>query len=197
LKKINKIVSFLKMLLDKKTFSLRELARGIGLVVSTFLAVPYGKLHFRSLERLKITALQKASGDFDAKVALDDASRDDLNWWIYKMPSVSFYCFQHQNALAVITTDASNLFWGAFVTEAKLNYLVEASRFNELRGVFDDCTILKSINFKELLAVKLALVHFVSERCWTHCTIKIRSDNTTALVHWRTLRILVALNRNL
>jgi hypothetical protein len=75
--KIEKIIYFLKTILSRKSVSIRELVRAVGLMVSTFLAVPYGRLHYRALERLKIEALKKSNGSFDALVVLDEPSKEN------------------------------------------------------------------------------------------------------------------------
>ena len=59
------LVSFRK-LVSKSTTSIREVAKVIGLLVASFSAVEYGKLHYRHLEREKIQALKFKYGNFDA-----------------------------------------------------------------------------------------------------------------------------------
>ncbi len=54
----------------------------------------------------------------------------------------------------------------------------------KVRGIFDAALGTERINFKELLAVKLvALFHFSELYGWNDCTIKVCSDNTTALAY--------------
>jgi UDP-galactopyranose mutase len=48
---------------DKDT--IRNVAKVIGLIVSTFFAVQYGKLHYRQLEQGKILALKRFKGNYD------------------------------------------------------------------------------------------------------------------------------------
>lgn len=52
--KTEKIIKVLEKLLREDSVSIRELARAIGLVVSTFPAVTYGRLHYRAMERQKM-----------------------------------------------------------------------------------------------------------------------------------------------
>jgi hypothetical protein len=49
----------------KTRTSIREVARVIGLLVSRFSAVDYGKLFYRNLERAKVEALKNVKGNFD------------------------------------------------------------------------------------------------------------------------------------
>ena len=57
-----------KDLLARHQCSLREVARFIGLAISSFRAVLPAKLHFRSLERFKIACLKQNNNNFDATV---------------------------------------------------------------------------------------------------------------------------------
>jgi hypothetical protein len=50
----------------KTRTSIPEVARVIGLLVSSFSAVDYGKLFYRNLERAKIEALNNFRGNVDA-----------------------------------------------------------------------------------------------------------------------------------
>ena len=58
--KIEKLQAEGSRFLSKTVISIRDLARVIGMIVSTFEAFPEGKLHFRQLEYAKIHALQTA-----------------------------------------------------------------------------------------------------------------------------------------
>ena len=108
-----KILELLKSLLNRQTFSIRELSRGIGMKVATFPAIPFGRLHYRGLERQKIVALDNSFGDYGTKIKLNKLSYDDLRWWIQCLPLNPSRCFKVQQTRAVITTDASLLAWGA------------------------------------------------------------------------------------
>ena len=62
---------------------IRVVARTIGVLVATFPAVPWGPLHFRSLEREKTLALKKNLGDYDGLMTLNEGrSYEHLQWWI-------------------------------------------------------------------------------------------------------------------
>ena len=56
--KKNKIKTVLTDCLGKCKISLRELARILGNIVASFPALTYGALHYRHLEREKITGLK-------------------------------------------------------------------------------------------------------------------------------------------
>ena len=62
--KKNKIQRLLTDRLGKCKISLRELARILGNIVASFPALTYGPLHYRHLEREKITGLKHHAGNF-------------------------------------------------------------------------------------------------------------------------------------
>ena len=66
----NKIKTILTDCLGKCKISLRELARILGNIVASFPAFTYGSLHYRHLEREKITELQYHKGNFEGKIRL-------------------------------------------------------------------------------------------------------------------------------
>jgi hypothetical protein len=66
----------------KTRTSIREVARVIGLLVSSFSAVDYGKLFYRNLERAKIEALNNFRGNVDAFMHITSEMKLDLFWWI-------------------------------------------------------------------------------------------------------------------
>ena len=66
----------------KVTTRIRELASILGSLVSSFLAVPMGRLFYRQLERFKIKQLTLAKGNFEAKLAsLPLGGFEEINWW--------------------------------------------------------------------------------------------------------------------
>jgi hypothetical protein len=53
-------------LLNKQTAKIREVARVLGLIVSSFSAVDHARLYYREIEKAKFIALIKSCGNFDA-----------------------------------------------------------------------------------------------------------------------------------
>ena len=80
-KRTDKIVLFSNALLKHISVSIREIARFLGYLSSSFIAVRYGKLHYRDLERCKILALKLSKGNFEKKVNLNEHAIDDIKWW--------------------------------------------------------------------------------------------------------------------
>ena len=62
--------------LDQMT--IRHLAEVIGKLVSTFPAVQFGPLHYRTLEVAKTKALQKSKGNFDVLTMTSEATKLEL-----------------------------------------------------------------------------------------------------------------------
>ena len=74
-------------LLSKQTANIREVARVLGLIVSSFSAVDHARLYYREIEKAKIIALIKSCGNFDAPMEIPSNMREELNWWftnVYK-----------------------------------------------------------------------------------------------------------------
>ena len=80
--KKNKIKTTLTDCLGTCKISLRDLARILGNIVTSFPAVTYGPLHYRHLEREKITRLQYHKGNFEGKVRLSAEAIAEIQWWI-------------------------------------------------------------------------------------------------------------------
>ena len=57
--KTGAIILKIRMFLENKSPTIGELASVIGLIISLFPAIPFGKLHYRALEKDKTNALKK------------------------------------------------------------------------------------------------------------------------------------------
>ena len=62
--------------------SIRDLAQTIGVIVSSFRAVPYGQMYYRELEKCKVQSLARSGGNFDRKAYISEEAADELQWWI-------------------------------------------------------------------------------------------------------------------
>ncbi|ESO99563.1 hypothetical protein LOTGIDRAFT_173705 [Lottia gigantea] len=69
-----------KSLIHRPKCKIRDLARVIGILVSSSPAVELGPMHYRSLEKGKIKALKYKSGDFDKSVNIDNDMKVELGW---------------------------------------------------------------------------------------------------------------------
>ena len=62
--------------------TIRELAQTIGVIVSSFRAVPYGQMYYRELEKCKVQSLVRSGGNFDMKGYISEEAANELKWWI-------------------------------------------------------------------------------------------------------------------
>ena len=99
-------------LLLQKTAIIRSVLQVIGFLVSSFPAVEFAEMHYRHLELDKICALRANKGIFDSIMTLSAQSKTELTWWIDNVLTVS-KPISHGNPDLTLTTDASNLGWGA------------------------------------------------------------------------------------
>ena len=76
-KKAEHLTLKIKKYLVEKSPNIRQLASIIGSVISILHAVPLGKMHYREVEREKVSFLKKGSGNFEAKIALNQHNN---NW---------------------------------------------------------------------------------------------------------------------
>jgi hypothetical protein len=60
---------------------IRCLASFIGLIVHAFYAVTFGPLHYRNLERNKVSALRNSFGNFESIVFINEDSKNEIKWW--------------------------------------------------------------------------------------------------------------------
>ena len=100
-------------LLTQDNPTIREVARVIGLIVSSFPGVQFGEFHYRYLEHNKIEALQANKGDYDAFMNLSPEARADLHWWVNNVTS-AFRNIMPTEPDLTLTTDASNTGWGQY-----------------------------------------------------------------------------------
>jgi len=55
------------------------LARLLGKIASSFLAVPHGKLHYREMERQKTESLKNSYGNFEQLIVLSTTSLTEIH----------------------------------------------------------------------------------------------------------------------
>ena len=96
----------------KKRVSVRDLARLIGRMSATMLAVLPAPLCYRGLQALKIKAFA-ASQSFETEVDLDRTSLAELEWWVREVQHWNGCPIQAPQPDLVIETDVSLLGWGA------------------------------------------------------------------------------------
>ena len=146
---------------QRKKFTIREIASLIATLVSTFPGVELGPLYYRSLERDKDLAHNTALGNFEANMSLSLPSIDILTWWVSSFPTA---CRSIAHPVPhIITTDASQLGWGAICNKVST------------QGLWSTQETTYHINILEVLAVQLGLRSLLDQV--QDCHIHIVSDN--------------------
>ena len=166
--KIEKITQACTELYKRHKAKIRDVAHVVGLIVSSFSAVEFGPLFYRSIEQEKIQSLKHRAGDYDAMMIISEKIKLQLLWWIRNL-SHQERNISHGNPKLVITTDASSLGWGAICNEVKIG------------GRWNENEIHNHINYLELLAAKHALKSFCLKK--TNMHVQIRSDNSCTVAH--------------
>ena len=111
-KKAEHLTLKIKKFLVNKSPNIRKLASIMGSVISIFHAVPLGTMHYRDLEREKVPFLKKESGNFEAKIALNQHIVTELQWWLDAIPN-AVSDIHILEVDFIINVDASESDWGA------------------------------------------------------------------------------------
>lgn len=93
--------------MHKEKVLIREIAQLSGVLTAFCNGMEHGKMHYRSLEKLKVSSLRKHSGNFEAEISLDIESRIDCQWGIDNAGK-NAKCMDHGNPNIVIVSDASS-----------------------------------------------------------------------------------------
>ena len=136
--------------------------------MAAFQGCLYGPLHYRQLERDKISALKKSQGDYDAPVTLSTLAQQDLHWWIQNIEN-SKNPIKHPNPTIILESDASNMSWGA-VYQTK-----------STRGRWTHNEQQLHINALEMKAAFFALQTFCQDLRDQH--VRVMIGNTTAVTY--------------
>ena len=152
--------------LEATTPLIRDMARLLGLMTSSFPGIMYGALHYRVLEMEKTCALKQTKRNFDRSMTLSSEAKSDIQWWIDSI-SEAYNPVNHGDPDINMTTDASLSGWGAC-----LDGMTTGGRWNPDEANHD-------INYLEMLAVLFALQSFSDKVSAKH--IKLMVDNTIAV----------------
>ena len=168
-----KVKSACEDLLHQKTVTIRTVAQVIGFLVSSFPAVEFAELHYRHLKRYKSSALRENKGKFDSLMTLCAQSKTELTWWVDNVLTSS-RAISHGNPELILTTDASNLGWGAVCGDIFTGGFWSLDEQNY------------HINYLETKAVLMGLKSLCSAYTGKH--ILVQSDNTTAVAYTAAMR---------
>ena len=83
--RIQSIQCLIRETLSQGQATILKISQLLGSMVSTYPAVLAAPLHYRHLERAKITALRH-SHNYNAVVTTSDNMRQDLTWWLQELP---------------------------------------------------------------------------------------------------------------
>ena len=134
--------------------------------MASFVAVKYGPLYHRHLEKDKTRALKENKGDFDRKMTVSAQSKVELKWWISHVDSAyNDVCCNDPDV--VVTSDASLTGWGC-VCEG----VSSGGQWTSAEKSFH-------IHYLELKAALFALHCFQAKLKNKH--VRLRLDNTTAV----------------
>ena len=153
-------------IIGKSRVTIREIAKILGKFSSSFVAVPFGRLHFRALERCKTKALKENKGDFDKLTTIPDSAKEDIIWWKNNILQ-SFAEITRENPSITINTDASSFGWGAATGSEKTG------------GYFNMEERESHINTLELKAVLFGLQTLCNSVTSSHILVQV--DNTSAV----------------
>ena len=134
--------------LEATTPHIRDVARLLGLMTSSFPGVMYGALYYRALQMEKTCALKKKKGNFDRPMTLSSEAKSHIQWWIDSI-SEAYNPVNHGDPDIIMTTDASLSGWGAC-----RHGMITRGRWNPHEATHD-------INYLEILAVVFAVVSAV------------------------------------
>ena len=153
-------------ILSNYKVTIREVARTLGLIVSSFTAVPFGQLWYRELEKCKTQSLKRTGGDFDKIAYVSKDAAVELLWWKNNIMD-SFAPIKQPSVDYVIYSDASLEGWGG------------TDSFTEIGGRWGILETQYHINTLELLAAFYCLKSFCRNKTGIHVLLKL--DNTTAV----------------
>ena len=167
--KVEKFQNAVEELFQVEEPTIREVAGIVGLMSSNSPGVQYGPAHIKRLEREKNAALARAKGNFDATMYIGREGLEDIQWWLDNLPTASKK-IRNGGPDLEMCTDASDEGWGAHRGE------------NSTGGRWKPLEKIPHTNVQELNAILLGLQALVPEK---GVTVKVRTDNTTALAYVR------------
>ena len=138
------------------------------MIIAALPAVRHGALHYRAMERDKISALRDSGGDFDQLMTLSPTAGGEVRWWIAHVAHSQK--FLHAPPLTtIIYSDASLEGWGA------------TDSISTVGAPWQVADALLHINVLELTAAHFALLHLAADARGVHIQLKL--DNLTAVAY--------------
>ena len=169
--KADKVKSAINALLEPAKPKTREVASLVGLMVSSFLGVRYGPLHYRTLENEKTDMLKTSGGNLNNYMFLSEQAVTDLHWWlenVHKDPNpISLPPSQ-----LTLKCDSSLSGWGAVIEGTS----------NTTNGRWSSLESMQHINYLEIKAILFGVkaILFALKALCSHlhdCHVKVLTDN--------------------
>ena len=162
------IYKFCQNILSNYQAIVRDLAQIIGVIVSSFRAVPYGQMYYRELEKCKVQSLARSGGNFGRKAYISEEVANELQWWIGNI----------FDAFAPIKLPSFDL---AMFSDASLEGWVGTNQVTEIGGRWNCMENKCHINSLELQTAFFCLKAFCRNKTRLHVLLKL--DNTTAIAY--------------
>ena len=167
-KKTNKIMTAIQLGLSKSRITIRELASLKGKIEATGYANPYAKLFTKRLEIQKIEALRSNRFDYEAKIELTKACREDLISVKGLLPGITAPLRVPPPDL-ILKSDSSRKGWGIFRPDTG----------ERGGGHWTEEEQIDHINLLELKACLFALKSFATLKRDSH--IRLMTDNSCSM----------------
>ena len=166
--KVRKLKQDISRALKRPSISARLLARIAGRCVSMLAAVFPAKLKLRNVYRLLNSRMS-----WESLLAWTRGATEDLTWWVASLDSWNGRLLVPPAACELqLSTDASGSGWGAVLSTPDCPPAC---------GFWDERVSGESSNYRELLAVYLALISF--RAMLVGRSVEILSDNITTVAH--------------
>lgn len=152
----------------------RQWASFIGSLQAIRVAVPFACLYLVYFDQAKLRAVTQDG--WGGHVLLDHHCFSDLEFWRHLLAELTPSTLLPFSPEGTLFTDASDFAWGA--------HLQQGLHEQRARGIFVGPERDRSINAKELIAVRDALLSLMPSRC----SLILRADNMTVvadLARWR------------
>ena len=165
--RFSRLQSILRPFLERESMPIKAWRSLIGTLKSLDFQVPYGRLYRRTLQREYLLQWDRKSdiGLLPVSVPL----RNDLRWWIHRNNVMTGQDLRPFREEVIVFTDASLHGWGAHIGSSTAS------------GIWPKHLTGYSINWLELEAIRLALIHFQS--VISNKSVLIKSDNCTAIAY--------------
>lgn len=170
-KKTQSIQSDCRDMLRKGVTSVRNLAKLIGKLTSSVLAVSPAPLNYRRLQMQKSRALLQSKQNYAANITLPDECRQELAWWIENLQNWNGKAMISPAPDMVITTDSSLKGWGATCEGVTT------------QGLWKSSESKKHINALELTAAFFAIQAFTKGKKVKHVHLRVDNSATVAQIN--------------